>query len=113
MFFQTLAAIITLVGVIGFVISSLLHASGAGDFLFNAAAICITIGPLIFFCYVIIGLCLEFASITRKTEVKIAVHVPSVSVPVGMPSHLNWMPEGLRRERNGPLSPSTGRANKI
>ena len=113
MFFPTLAAIVTLVGVIGFVISSLLHASGAGDFLFNAAAICITIGPLIFFCYVIIGLCLEFASITRKTEVRIAAHVPPVNVPVGMPSHFDWMPEGMRRERKGPLSPSTGRANKI
>jgi len=112
MFFPMLAAIVTLVGVIGFVISSLLHASGAGDFLFNAAAICITIGPLIFFCYVIIGLCLEFASISRKTEVRIAAHAPPVNVPVAMPN-LDWMPEGLRRERKGPLSPSTGRANKI
>ena len=113
MFFPMLAAIVTLVGVIGFVISSLLHASGAGNFLFNAAAICITIGPLIFFCYVIIGLCLEFASITGKTEVRIAAHVPSVNVPVDMSSHLDRMPDGLRRERKGPLSPSTGRANKI
>jgi hypothetical protein len=30
-----------------------------------------------------------------------------------MSSHLDRMPDGLRRERKGPLSPSTGRANKI
>jgi hypothetical protein len=118
MFFPIIAAIITLVGVVGFVISSLVngHASAAGDLVFNAATICIVAGPLIFFSYGIIGLCIEFASINQKHEVKIAAAGPSLDRPAAPLGHVAFdegLPEGLQRERKGPLNPHTGRANKI
>jgi hypothetical protein len=115
MFFPIIAAMVTLVGAVGLVISSLVSSSGAGDMVFNAAAICIVVGPLIFFSYVMIGLCLEFAS-TNKPEVKIATLVPSPDLLVAPLSYVAFderLPEGLRRERKGPLNPSTGRATKI
>jgi hypothetical protein len=116
MFFPVIAAMVTLVGAVGFVISSLVPASGAGDLVFNLAAICIIAGPLIFFSYVIIGLCIEFASTNQKPEVRIAVHSPLLAVPPAPLSHVavgELLPEGLLRERKGPLNPSTGRGNKI
>jgi hypothetical protein len=116
MFFPIIAAMVTLVGAVGLVISSLVSTSGAGDLVFNAAAICIVVGPLIFFSYVMIGLCLEFASTNQKPEVKIAGPVPSPDLLVAPLSYVAFdepLPEGLRRERKGPLNPSTGRASKI
>jgi len=114
MFFPMLAAIVTLVGVIGFVISSLLHASGAGDFLFNAAAICLVTGPIVFFSYVIIGLYLEFKSINRKPEVTTVPRPVSSPMPsLGEAKSDQWIPEGLRRERKGPLGRIVGRAVNI
>jgi hypothetical protein len=118
MFFPIIAAIITLVGAVGFVISSLVngHASAAGGLVFNAAAICTVVGPLIFFSYVIIGLCIEFAITNQKPEVRVAVRGPPLDVPTAPLSPVavdEGLPEGLRRERKGPLNPSTGRAEKI
>jgi hypothetical protein len=116
MFFPIIAAMVTLVGAVGLVISSLVSASGAGDLVFNAAAICIVVGPLIFFSYVMIGLCLEFASSNQKPEVKIAALGPSpdpLVAPLSYAAFDERLPEGLRRERKGPLNPSTGRASKI
>ena len=107
---------ITLVGAVGFVISSLVSASAAGDPVFNSAAICIIVGPLVFFSYVIIGLCMEFASTDPKPEVRITMRGPSLVVPEAALSYAavaESLPEGLRRERKGPLNPSTGRATKI
>ena len=48
MFVPIIAGIFTLVGPIALVISSLVHASAAGDLVFNAAAGCLIVGPLIF-----------------------------------------------------------------
>lgn len=109
MFFPIIAAGVTIVGVVGLVISSLAHASSAADLLFNAAAICIVVGPLIFFGYVIIGLFIEFMSINKKPDVRIAARGPSPEVPLGLVASHEWIPEGLLRERKGPLDPSTGR----
>ena len=116
MFFPIIASMVTFVGAIGFVISSFVSASAAGDLVFNAAAICIIAGPLIFFSYVIIGLCIEFAGTNQKPEVKIAVRGPLLAVPPAPLSHVavgEGLPEGLLRERKGPLNPSTGRGDKI
>jgi hypothetical protein len=116
MFFPIIAAMVTLVGAVGFVVSSLVSASTAGDLVFNVAATCIIAGPLIFFSYVIIGLCIEFASAGQKPEVRIAVRGPLLAVPPALLSRVAFgegLPEGLRRERKGPLNPSTGRGNKI
>ncbi len=116
MLLPIIAAMITLVGAVGFVISSLVSASAAGDPVFNSAAICIIAGPLIFFSYVIIGLCIEFAGTNQKPEVRIAVRGPLLAVPPAPLSHVavgEGLPEGLRRERKGPLNPSTGRGDKI
>jgi len=110
---------VTLVGVVGLVISSLVHASAAGELVFNAAAVCLIVGPLIFLFYVVTGLCMEFiefASTERKPEVRISARGASLDLPLAPLSHVAFvegLPEGLRRERKGPLNPSTGRANKI
>jgi len=77
MFFPTLAAIITSVGVIGFVASSLAYATATGDFIFNVAAVCMVAGPIIFLVHVIIGLCVEFVTTSQKPEVRITVLDPS------------------------------------
>ena len=109
MFFPTLAALITSVGVVGLVVSSLAHSS---DFVFNAAAVCPVVGPLIFFFYVVIGLCVEFITTNRKLETRITIFAsepaPLLSQVKVIPFE-NWIPEGLRRERKGPLNRSTGR----
>jgi len=109
MFFPMLAAIISSVGVIGFVVSSLAYTTAAGDFIFNAAAVCMVVGPLVFFVYVIIGLCVEFVTTNQKSEVRIT---PSPARPVVAVSNIvleQWIPEGLRRERKGPLNLGIGR----
>jgi hypothetical protein len=116
MFFPIIAAMVTLAGGVGLVISSLVHASAGADAVFNAAAVCMVVGPLIFFSYVMIGLCIEFASTNQKPKTKIAARGPSLAVPAASPAHVAFdedLPEGLRRERKGPLNPSTGRANRI
>ena len=115
MFFPIIAAMVTLAGGVGLVISSLVYASAGADAVFNAAAICMVVGPLIFFSYVMIGLCIEFASTNQKPEAKIAARGPSLAVPAASPAHAfdEDLPEGLRRERKGPLNPSTGRASRI
>ena len=107
MFVPIIAGIVTLVGVVALGISSLVHASAAGDLVFNAAAVCLIVGPLIFLFYVIIGLCLEFiefASIDRKSEVRISARGPSLDLPLAPLSQVAFdegLPEGLRRERKG------------
>ena len=112
MFFPTIAAAITIIGLVGFVVSSLVYPSTAGDLLFNAAAVCIVAGPLIFLSYVVIGLCIEFVRVNRKSEVSVAARAPSrdaLEVPLSRIGSYVWIPEGLLRERKGPLNPATGR----
>jgi len=112
MFFPTIAAAITIIGLVGFVVSSLVYPSTAGDLLFNAAAVCIVAGPLIFFSYVVIGLCIEFVSVNRKSDMSIAARAPprdALEVPLSRIGSYVWIPEGLLRERKGPLNPATGR----
>jgi hypothetical protein len=103
------AAIVFLIGAGGLVLSSL--APIVGDGFFNFAAVCLMAGPLIFFFYVIFGLFLEFVDASR----------PSVgsTIALGQPAYGSaspgefadeQIPEGLRRERKGPLNPSSGRA---
>jgi len=115
MFFSTIAAIITVNGVFGLVASSLVYGSVATDFFFNAAAACTVAGPLIFFIYVVIGLCQEFANLTQKSEsidlsrVIFEPRLASISPQIVE----RWIPEGLRRERKGPLNRDTGRGDEI
>ena len=111
-----IAAIVTFVGLVGLVLSSLFHATAASDFIFNTAAVCLVGGPLIFFSYVMIGLCIEFASINQEPEVQLAVRGPSPNILVTPVSHVasgEWIPEGLRRAPKGPLNRSTGRGYRI
>ena len=115
MFFSTIAAIITVSGVFGLVASSLVYGSVASDFLFNAAAACTVAGPLIFFIYVVIGLCQEFANLNQSESI---IDLPRVIfeprlASISPPNVERWIPEGLRRERKGPLNRDTGRADRI
>jgi hypothetical protein len=112
LFFPTIAAAITTIGLVGFVVSSLIYSSTAGDLIFNAAAVCMAAGPLIFFSYVVVGLCIEFVRVNRKSDVSIAARAPSRDPLEVRLSHIAsqvWVPEGLLRERKGPLNPATGR----
>jgi ABC-type multidrug transport system fused ATPase/permease subunit len=111
-FFPTFAAAITALGVGALVVSSLAHASAAGDWFFNVAAICMVAGPLIFFTHVIAGLWLEFASINRTFEIRRTIFAQPLA-PALWPALDQSIPEGLRRERKGPLNPSTGRRNHM
>ena len=86
MFFPIIAAMVTLAGGVGLVISSLVHASVAADVVFDAGGICMVVGPLIFFSYVMIGLCIEFASTNQKPEVKTAARGHSLAVPAVSPA---------------------------
>jgi hypothetical protein len=107
-----IAVIVTLIGAAGFLIMSLVHASAGYHFIFLAAAACVLIGPLIFLGYVVVGLCLEFASTSRISAVKaVAGRAPSdvAAAPYGHAGSED-LPEGLRRERKGPLNRSSGRA---
>lgn len=111
--FPLIAATLTLVGALGLVISSLAHTSAASETIFNAAAICLVTGPLVFLSYVIVGLCIEFARFDRKPElvtVTISRLPLSPLAPVDNAAFAKWIPEGLRRERKGPLGRTAGRA---
>jgi hypothetical protein len=112
MFFPTIAAIFTAVGVIGLIVSSLVQASAAGEFVFNAAAACIIAGPVIFFFYVITGLWLEFASTGHNlASPTISDSGQSSHIPIAQFSAVplqQWTPERLRRM--GQLNP-TGHAH--
>jgi hypothetical protein len=113
MFIPIVAAIVTLLGAAGLVLSSL--APIVGDGFFNFSAICLMAGPLIFFFYVILGLYLEFVAANRPSTV---VSTFAVGQAAYAPATLSYftdekIPEGLRRERKGPLNPSTGRAPRI
>ena len=112
MFIAIVAAIVTLVGAAGLVISAFFPMS---DLLFNAAGVFLVGGPLIFFGFVIIGLCIEFASTNRPSEVRVFARSPSPYAPVAPPSGFPFdegLPEGLRRERKGPMNPGSGRATR-
>jgi hypothetical protein len=112
MFFPTTAAIITSVGIVGFVLSSLFHASMAGEVFFNAASACMIVGPLVFFVYVMTGLCVEFVVTNQKPAASVT-RGPSPYISAALVSHVafhEWIPERLRRM--GPLNPG-GLANRI
>jgi hypothetical protein len=111
MFVLFLATTITSVGGLALVISSFVRTGS--DSAFNVAAFCLTIGPLIFFSYVIVGLCIEFVSANRKPEsarVRIPQSFDAAAACTGNVKLGKWVPEGLRRERKGPLNRVTGRA---
>lgn len=107
MFFPIVAAIVFSIGIGGLVIASL--APMGGDAVFNFAAVCMLAGPLIFFFYVMMGLFLEFVAVNRPPVVAVASYAPDP------PSRFVYeqFPEGLRRERKGPLNRSSGRATRI
>ena len=113
MFIPIVAAIVFLVGAGGLVLSSL--APIVGDSFFNFAAACLVAGPLIFFFYVIIGLCMEFIQANRNAEVSVVAFGSPAYAQAAYPSHFIYdgIPEGLRRERKGPLNPGSGRATGI
>jgi hypothetical protein len=112
MFISIVAAIVTLLGAGGLVLSSL--APIVGDGFFNFAAACLVAGPLIFFFFVIFGLVLEFIQTSRPAGVSATALRQAVYAPAS-PGHFVYeqIPEGLRRERKGPMNPSSGRAVKI
>ena len=109
--FPLIAATLTLVGALGLVISSLAHTSAASEPIFNAAAICLVAGPLVFFSYVVSGLWVEFLHFGREPQpVSVAPTRPFPLATVGNETFSKWIPEGLRRQPKGPLGRSTGRA---
>jgi hypothetical protein len=112
MFFSVVAAIVFLIGAGGLVLSSL--APIVGDGFFNFAAACLLAGPLIFFFYVIVGLWLEFIDANRPDVVSVVASAPS-SYASALPDQFAYeqLPEGLQRERKGPLNRSSGRATRI
>jgi len=104
------AALLTLAGAGTFVTSSLFYGYFFSDFLFDAGVICFSLGPLIFLAYVLVGLWLEFYVIN---DVPAAVTVSPARYAPETPLYslgLAGLPEGLRRERKGPLNRGTGRA---
>jgi len=113
MFAPIIAAIITLVGLVGFVTSGLVgNPTGEDGLIFYAGFL--AGGPLIFVGYVIVGLCKDFASTNQIPEGRVAVRVTNATWPRSTGAFgYEGLPEGLRRERKGPLDPGTGRANKI
>ena len=106
MFFPAVAVVITAIGFAGLVLSSLVR---VGDFVFNASAVCLVAGPLIFFSYVVIGLYLEFLSSGEKLQAPNARPRPLQAAAVAFDE---WTPEGLKRERLGPLNRHSGRARR-
>lgn len=114
MFISIVAVIVTLLGAAGLVLSSLAPAI-VGDGIFNFSAVCLVAGPLIFFSYVMIGLYMEFVDTNWPPEVRIFAHTRSPYASEASPDLLTYdaLPEGLRRERKGPMNPSSGRANSI
>jgi len=108
MFFPAVAVIITAIGFAGLVLSSLVR---VGDFVFNASAVCLVAGPLIFFSYVVIGLYLEFLSSGEKPQAPNARSRP-LQAAASSVAFDEWTPEGLKRERLGPLNRHSGRARR-
>jgi len=91
------AAILTLVGAFSLVVSSFVGTGTVGDFFFS-------------------GLCIEFVAVNRKPEVVAQRRAPSfdsADAPPVSTKRDEWIPEGLRRQRRGPLGPIYGRASKI
>jgi hypothetical protein len=106
------AAIVFLGGAGGLILSSL--APIVGDGFFNFAAICLVAGPLIFFFYVMAGLFLEFVAANRP-PIASTIALGQAGYASESLSYFTdeKIPEGLRRERKGPLNPSSGRATGI
>jgi len=110
----SIAAILTLVGVLGLVISSLVHTSAVSETIFGAAAICLVTGPLVFLSYVIIGLCIEFVRLNRRPELVTVSRLPLPPLaPVGNAALGKWIPEGLQRKPKGPLGRTAGRGGNF
>ena len=114
MFISIVAAIVTLLGAGGLVLSSLAPAI-VGNGMFDFSAVCLVVGPLIFFFYVMIGLYMEFVETNWPSAVRIVAQTRSPYASAASPalSAYDAPPEGLRRERKGPMNPSSGRATKI
>jgi hypothetical protein len=112
--FPLIAAVLTLVGALGLVISSLAHTSAVSEPIFNAAAVCLVAGPLVFFSYVVIGLCVEFMHFDREPEPgRVASTPPSPLATIDNEAIDRWIPEGLRRKPKGPLGRISGRATSF
>ena len=113
MFIPIVAATVFLIGAGGLVLSSL--APIVGDVFFNFAAACLVTGPLIFYFYVILGLCIEFVKSNQTADVSVVAFGSPAYAQANYPSHFVYggLPEGLLRERKGPLNPSSGRATRI
>ena len=110
------AAILTLVGAFNLVVSSFVGTGTVGDFFFSTATFCLIVGPIIFLSYVVIGLWIEFVAVNRKPEVVAQRRAPSfdsAGAPPVSTKRDEWIPEGLRRQRRGPLSPIYGRGSNI
>jgi hypothetical protein len=60
---QKIAIILALVGVVGFVLSSIVRAGPVGDLIFECATVCLGLAVIIFIGYIITGLCKDFERI--------------------------------------------------
>ena len=109
------AILLALAGGASFVLSSIFYNFFFSDFFLNVGIICFIIGPLIFLAYVVIGLCLEFYSVNQVALSGTAVITPARYAPEGLlySPELVSLPEGLRRDRRGPLNRSMGRRTDI
>ena len=113
MFIPIVAAIVFLAGVGSLVLASLVPLSGDG--FFNFAAVCLVAGPLIFLFYVVVGLFQEFVALNwPPSPVTTAAFAQASYAPASLINPVyDQTPEGLRRERKGPLNWSSGRAAMI
>jgi len=110
------SGIVTAIGFGGFVLSGFVGVNAVSDFIFNLSAVILVAGPLLFLATVVVGLCLDIASIDPKPAAKLVAPGPSPeasTLAVWRAAYADSLPEGLRRERKGPLSRSAGRAHTI
>jgi len=108
------AALLTFAGAGAFVLSSLFYNFFFSDFFFNLGVVCFIGGPLIFFAYVVIGLCLEFYIVNDVPPYNVITTMPArYPSEVLYNLELSSLPEGLRRERKGPLNRRTGRRKNV
>jgi hypothetical protein len=113
MFFPILSAGITTLGAGAFIMLSLFHLGVASNILFIIAAVCFALGPVVFLLYVLSTLSLEFlvSEIDYRYRLSPAT-APAAYAPATLYGATEWVPEGLRRERIGPLNRSTGRLRR-
>ncbi|HXD46771.1 MAG TPA: hypothetical protein VN655_16715 [Pseudolabrys sp.] len=109
--FELLSAGVTVAGGLAFALLSMFSPHPAGDFFFFTSAVVFLAGPVMFLAYVLAVLAVEFFSLQARAGAagagSLAIAMPAPAGPV-IPAA--WVPEGLLRTPNGPMSPTSGRA---